>query len=171
VNVNSITAICAVIIALASLVVTLMEARAGREHNRHSVRPVLQVVRFRLHGDTRAGLKIRNVGLGPAVIVGTVVQLDGNAIGAWDRATFTRLIGTNRPVPFFGSLYDGAVIPQGDEQSLIFIDPYREKRHSWFWRLVAYRLNVEVQYESLYGGENFIASKPPRQPTRDDLLA
>ncbi len=37
-DLNSITAICAVIIALASLVVTLMEARAGRGHNRQGER-------------------------------------------------------------------------------------------------------------------------------------
>lgn len=113
-DVNSITAICAVIIALASLAVTLMEARASREHDRQSVRPVLLIVRARRHGDTVTGLKVRNVGFGPAVVVSTTVKLDGDAIGSWDRETFARLVGANRPVPSFSSLYDGAVIPPGD---------------------------------------------------------
>jgi hypothetical protein len=135
-NVNSVTAICAVVIALASLMVTLTEVRASRRHNRQSVRPVLQIVRTRLHNDKRTGLKIRNVGLGPAVIVGTKVRLDGHPIGGWDRETFTQLVRTNRHTPFFGSLYDGAVIPPGDEQFLILIDPFKERRHSWFWNLI-----------------------------------
>lgn len=84
-DINSITAVCAVIIALASLVITLMEARAAREHNRQSVRPVLQIVRFRLHGDMRTGLKIRNVGLGPAVIVSTSVKLEKRSPAWWGR--------------------------------------------------------------------------------------
>ncbi len=170
-DVNSITAICAVIIALASLVVTLMEARASRKHNRQSVRPVLQIVRVRLHDDTRTGLKVRNVGLGPAVIVGTTVLLDGNPVGRWDRETFVHLVGANKPAPFFSSLYDKAVIPPGDEQFLIFIDPFKERHHSWFWKLIAYRLTFEVRYESIYGGENYTESKHPRQPGRHDVLA
>lgn len=170
-DVNSITAICAVIIALASLMVTLMEARASREHDRQSVRPVLQIVRVRLYGDKRTGLKLRNVGLGPAVIMGTRVLLDGNLVGSWDRETFARLVGANKPVPRFSSLYDKAVIPPGDERFLMFIDPFKERWHSWFWRLIAYRLTIEVRYESIYGGENFTESKQPRSPGLHDLLA
>jgi hypothetical protein len=169
-DVDSITAVCAVIIALASLVVTIMEARASRDYNRRSVRPVLQLVRVKLHGDTRTGLKIRNVGLGPAVIVSTAVRLDGNPVGSWDRETLVRLAGLNKPVPSFGSLYDRTVIPAGDEQFLIFIDPFSEKRHAWFWQLVAHRLVLEVRYESLYGGENFVESKNPRLLEQRDMF-
>lgn len=161
-NVDAITAICAVVIALASLVVTLMEARTSREHSRQSVRPVLQIVRTRLHTDKQTGLKIKNVGLGPAVIVGTRVKLDGHPIGGWNRDTFTQLVGVNKPTPFFSSLYDDAVIPSGDEQFLILIDPFKEWRHSWFWDLIANRITLEVRYESIYGGEDFTVSKHPR---------
>lgn len=169
-DVNSITAICAVIIALASLVVAVMESRASREYNRQSVRPVLQIIRSRLHGDLRAGLMLRNVGLGPAVIVGTTVILDGDRIGSWDRETFAHLVGTNKPVPSFSSLYERAVVPAGEEKYLILMDPFKEERHSWFWNLIAHRLTLEVRYESLYGGEKFRESKHPRVPGEHDLL-
>jgi hypothetical protein len=168
-NVDSITAICAIIIALASLFVTIMEARISRDYSRQSVRPVLQLVR--VYGDRRTGLKIRNVGLGPAVIVSTAVRLDGNPVGSWDRETFTRLVGANKPVPALSSLYDKAVIPAGDEQFLMYIDPFSRKRHSWFWQLLAHRLDLEVRYESLYGGENFTESKHPRLPGPGNILA
>jgi hypothetical protein len=170
-DVNSITAISAVVIALASLVVTLMETRASREHDRQSMRPALQINHVKMHGDLRTGLKVRNVGLGPAVIVSTAVWLDGNPVGSWDRGVFELLAGANRPVPSFGSLYNKSILPAGDERYLLFIEPFRKRRQSWFWELVAYRLALEVKYESLYGGENFIELKSPRPPEQRNWLA
>jgi hypothetical protein len=161
-NVGAITAVCAILIALASLAVAIMEARATREHNRQSVKPVLRTIRVKAHDDQRTGLKLRNVGLGPAVVVGTSVRLDGNLVGSWDRDTFDLLVASNRPIPKFSTLYNKAVIPAGEEQFLIFIDRFRENRHSWFWELIAYRLTLEIRYESLYGGENFVETKEPR---------
>src|SRR5260370_4655131 len=161
-NVSSITAVCVILIALASLAVTIMEARMAREHNRQSVRPVLRIIRVKTHDDLRTGLKLRNVGLGPAVVVGTSVKLDGNLVGSWDRDTFDLLIASNKPMPKFSTLYNNMVIPAGDEQFLIFIDQYRENHHAWFWELIASRITLEIRYESLYGVENFIEAKEPR---------
>jgi hypothetical protein len=170
-DVNSITAISAVVIALASLVVTLIEARTSREHDRQSMRPALHINLIKMHGDLRTGLKVRNVGLGPAVIVSTAVWLDGKPIGSWNRDTFELLVGANRPVPSFGSLYNKSIIPAGDERQLLFIDPFKERRQSWFWELVAYRLALEVKYESLYGGENFVEFRNPRPSNQRNWLA
>jgi hypothetical protein len=169
-GVDSITAICAIIIALASLVVTVMEARTTREHNRQSVRPVLRIVRVKMHDDTRTGLKIENLGLGPAVILSTAIELDGKPIGAWNRKAFDLMVGTNKPLPNFSAIYDDAVIPAGSTQFLIFIDPFKERQDSWFWELIAHRLTLEVRYESLYGGENFTTFKRPREPGSGTLL-
>ncbi len=44
-NPNTVTAICAILIAVASLGVSIFQARAMRQHNRQSVRPVLQLHR------------------------------------------------------------------------------------------------------------------------------
>jgi hypothetical protein len=170
VDVNSITAVCAVVIALASLVATLIGAKTAREHDRQSVRPVLQIIRTKTHGDKRTGLKIVNVGLGPAVIVNTATELDGKPIGSWNRKAFDLLVGPNKPLPGFSALYDGTVIPAGGERFLIYIDPFKDRRHSWFWELVAHRVTVETRYESLYGGENFSASIGPRPPDSGNLL-
>ena len=161
-DINSITAISAVVIAIIALAVSFMEARATREHNRQSMRPALQIDHVKTHGDLRTGLRVRNVGLGPAVIVNTEVWLDAKPVGRWDRETFELLIGANRPVPHFSSLYSKHIIPAGDERYLLFIDPFRPRRQSWFWELVAYRISIKIKYESLYGGENFIEFKQPR---------
>jgi hypothetical protein len=169
-DVNSITAICAVVIALASLVATLIEARTARRHNRESVRPVLQIVRVKTHGDKRTGIKILNVGLGPAMILHAAVKLDGNPIGSWDRKAADIIVGSNRPVPGFSALGQGRVIPAGGELSLIYIDPFKDRRHSWFWDLVAHRVTLEVRYESLYGGEGFSVFLHPREPSSGSLV-
>jgi hypothetical protein len=124
-NVDTITAICAIVIALASLSVSLMEARTARQYNRYSVKPVLQIIRIKAYGDLRVGLKLRNVGLGLAVIVNTAVTLDGKHAGSWDRDTFDLIVGSNRPVPRFSTLYENSVIPAGEEQFLIFIDHFK----------------------------------------------
>ncbi len=40
---DSITATCAVVIAVASLIVTVYQKHATRRHNRHSVHPMLRL--------------------------------------------------------------------------------------------------------------------------------
>jgi hypothetical protein len=55
-------AMCAAVIALLSLVVTIVQVRATRTHNRKSVRPVLQIGDT-FHRGEQAGL-LSNVGLG-----------------------------------------------------------------------------------------------------------
>jgi len=161
-SVDAITAVCAIVIAVASLAVSIIEARATRKHNRYSVKPALRIIRVKTHEDLRAGLKLRNVGLGPAVIMRTTVTLDGRDVGSWDRDSFDLIVESNKPIPKFSTLYDNTVIPAGEEQFLIFIDHFKEGQHAWFWELIAHRLSIEIRYDSLYGGENFTESKHPR---------
>jgi len=66
VSVSDITAVSAIVIAVFSLVVSIREARVAWQHDRHSVKPILQISRVKQHSDERVGLKLRNVGLGPA---------------------------------------------------------------------------------------------------------
>lgn len=161
-DVSTITAVSAIVIALASLAVSVLEARAARQHNRVSVTPILQIYRVRKYGDLRVGLQLRNVGLGPAVIVSTEVTLDESVIGKWDRDSLTLIVGPNKPTPKFSALYDGSVVPAGDDRFLISINSFKEEPHAWFWELIASRLTVVICYESVYGGEHFKASKHPR---------
>lgn len=152
-NVGNISAVCAIIIAVLSLATSVREARATREHNRKSVRPALQLVRFKTHGDSWCGLLLTNAGLGPAVIVNTSVQLDGKAIGNWDREQFDLLAGSSKSIPNFRSLLNNAVVPAGGESRLIFIGSFRKGRDDWFWDLINNRIDLEIKYESIYGGE------------------
>ncbi|WKX74581.1 hypothetical protein [Streptomyces sp. XD-27] len=82
-NAETVTAICAVVIAVASLVVSVYQTHAMRQHNRHSVRPILQLHRGWPVGG-RAGLRLTNSGLGPAIVVDSTLTVDGEVIGAWN---------------------------------------------------------------------------------------
>ena len=97
------------------------------------------------------------------MILETIVQLDGKAVGKWDRGTRALMVGANKPVPNFSALYDKAVILAGGEERLIFLSHFDKERDAWFWDLIAHRLDIEVRYESIYGGEGFSTAKHPRE--------
>jgi len=162
-DVSNITAVSAIIIAVASLSVSVMEARAARRHNRQSVRPILQINRVKQHSDMRVGLRLRNVGFGPAIILNTKVTLDGTVIGAWDRDSLDLMVNSKGLHPKFSTLYKDEVIPSGHDGFLIHIDNFNEKSQGWFWELIAHRLSIEIAYESIYGDKTFRAFKHPRQ--------
>ncbi|UNO43388.1 hypothetical protein [Streptomyces sp. MST-110588] len=81
---ESITAVCAVVIAVASLAVSVYQAHAMRQHNRHSVRPILQLHQSWAAGRT-AGIRLINSGFGPAVVIGSTPTVDGTVIGEMTR--------------------------------------------------------------------------------------
>jgi hypothetical protein len=81
-NASIVVAICATVIAVLSLAVSVGEARATRRHNRITVRPFLEL-RVDLRQDGKAGLQLINAGLGPAAITRTVLSLDGQSLGEY----------------------------------------------------------------------------------------
>ena len=81
-----VVAVCATVIAVVSLAVSVYEARASRRHNRISVRPFLEL-RVGLSQGRPAGLQLINAGLGPAVITRTVLTLDGQLLGEFSEAS------------------------------------------------------------------------------------
>jgi hypothetical protein len=161
-NANNITAICAIVIAIASLVISIIEVRATRHHNRQSVRPILRITRVRGHNDSRTGLKLINVGCGPAIIRGTTASFDDRIIGPWSHESFNQIVSDKKDARLGYSIYyAGDVIAAGSAVYLLFINPYKKKRDQGFWDLIAYRMGIEIEYESLYG-EVFRVMKGPR---------
>ncbi|MEV4657811.1 hypothetical protein [Micromonospora sp. NPDC049301] len=153
---NTITAICATGIAVASLAVSVSQTRAVQEHNRRSIRPFLQFeYQRRTNGET--GLRLRNVGLGPAVVTGTTLTLDGEDLGSWEEPTVNKLRRSLRGRPRARTLRLGMAIPTGYDELLLHLDNYDRNRDEWFWDLIRRRLLVQVHYDSIYGGEQFSA--------------
>ncbi|WP_426512000.1 hypothetical protein ACPPVO_16050 [Dactylosporangium sp. McL0621] len=151
---NTVTAICATGIAVASLAVSISQTRAVQEHNRRSVRPFLQF-EYQIVASGQSGMRLRNVGLGPAIVTATSVTLDGKHIGAWDEVTVNELRRPLRRRPYALTFHAGWALAAGYNELFMALDDYERSRDEWFWELLRRRLVVEVRYESLYGGEQF----------------
>jgi hypothetical protein len=154
---NTVIAISATVIAVASLAVSIYQVRATRQHNRHMLRPLLQLRSVFVPGQT-AGLKVVNSGLGPAIVTGTRVWLDGQALGPWNKETSRQVRENMDPRPRAATLFDGMGVPSGHFHFLLGVDAYSTTEHGEFRRLVEQRVDVEIRYDSLYGGEGFVVS-------------
>jgi hypothetical protein len=162
VNASTVIAVCAAVIAGASLGVSVYEARATRAHNRRSVQPLL-VLWGKLTTGATSGIGLRNSGLGPAKITATKLILDGVELGDLSRSTVDKL---RDPLPFpVGAATLGAqtFLETGFEKFLFFVDAYDVLQHREFDELIA-RLRIEIQYTSIYGREQFTVGYSIGQP-------
>ena len=158
---DSITAICGVVIAVASLTVSAYVAWATRKHNRLSVRPLLELtITFPVAGI--AGLRLSNSGLGPAKITNSELAVDGTSCGDFSKPNVDNLRSrlTVRPhavtsggQPFLETDYD---------RFLLSVDSYDPAQHREFRELIEGLLHLVIQYDSIYGGEGFTVVYPRR---------
>ncbi|WP_066950930.1 hypothetical protein [Streptomyces lushanensis] len=150
---ETVVAASAVAIAVASLVVSVRQGRAARRHNRNSVRPLLVLQRVLVPGPV-AGLRLTNSGLGPAVVTSTVVTVDGEKVGPWNKATADRIRTTLGLWPTVVTFREPQYLAPGYDEYLVRLADYR-RDHAEFTELISHRLHLEIRYESLYGGEGF----------------
>lgn len=153
-----VTAVGATLIAVISLIVSISEARSNRLHNRHSVRPHLDLTAVRDLGD-RTGIKVSNYGLGPAIIRESLLTVDGVPLGPWDEETLNRLRDQLPSRPATKAFRAGEALPAGYEGFLIHLPDYENGKDAWFWDLLRLRLQVSITYESLYGERFTVASE------------
>ncbi|MEV0617498.1 hypothetical protein AB0I81_29540 [Nonomuraea sp. NPDC050404] len=150
-------AISAIVIAIASLAVSIYQVRAMRLHNRHTVRPLLQLTLKTVPG-AKSGIWLVNTGLGPAIVTGTRVWLDGEDLGPWNRATSRQARAGITPRPRASALADGMGITPGYIEYLLSLDAYDPSEHTAFRTLIEQRVELEIRYESLYGGEDYMVT-------------
>ncbi|WP_405881878.1 hypothetical protein OG762_26605 [Streptomyces sp. NBC_01136] len=163
-GVEAVTAGAATVIALGSLYVSIVQSRLSMRHNKQSVRPLLQQRQIRDRVAHRAGIELINAGLGPAIVTRTLVYLDGEHIGQWTRPTFERVLRQTPEDPEDVEKYalpGGVVLLSGQSVFLLRLTPFDRDRHAGFGDLVLRRLRIEIHYESLYGGEDFVSASPP----------
>lgn len=161
---ETVVAICALVIAVASLTVTVQQARATRLHYRHSVRPLLQM-RLGFRRGATSGLRLVNAGLGPAVLIGTVLTVDGKPIGAFDETNVNKVRDTLAVRPSATTFSGREFLAKDYDRYLLSVDSYDPDRHREFTDLLRDRLSLEIHYESLYGGQRFTAVWAPDRET------
>jgi hypothetical protein len=144
----------AAVIALAALVLAVVEAHQNRKHHRLSVLP-------RLCGDfqitpTRefAAITVANRGLGPAIIFEFTMRVDGKLPQDHQIVRFealTRFIGIDEIVTYV-YFQKGEVLPAGEMRNLVSapIGTWSSERSEMF-RTAFRRLRFELTYGSFYG--------------------
>lgn len=158
VDVNTVVSAVAAVIALAALGFTIQQTRLSRVHNRLSVQPVLDFGESYRPGD-RAGLRLRNVGLGPARIVSGEVWLNGRrreeAFGKPVIDAVRDELGTAHRRPSAATFTPGAVLASDYDAFVLSVTPYDPDIDNAFVDLLG-RLRIVIVYASLYGDENVV---------------
>jgi hypothetical protein len=162
-NASIVVAICATVIAVLSLAVSVYEARSARRHDRISVRPHLALQASMRQGH-RAGLQLINAGLGPAAITRTVLTLDGETLGEFSEASINILRGKPSVRPA-AVTFTKTILATGYDQFLLSVEPFDRTGHAEFADLVRHRLGLEIHHESLYGGEGCKTEWKPKPTT------
>jgi hypothetical protein len=159
-NASVVVAICATVIAVLSLAVSVYEAQATRRHNRLSVRPFLEL-RFGLPQGRRAGLQLINAGLGPAAITRTVLTLDGEPLGEFSEVNVNTLRSKLLVRPA-AVTFRKTILATDYDQFLLSVESFDQAEHAEFADLLRHRLGLEIHYESLYGGEDYTTARHPQ---------
>lgn len=140
-------------IAVAAVVVSLLQARAMKQHNMLSVRPVVELwIRREVGGKT--GIVVVNRGMGPAFITQVKMGFDGMPREAWNRTTLYSVRDSLQPDPGqirYMVLKSEHSLPSGFEEFLLHVDDYDSIKHASFWNWINSRMMLEIGYKSLYG--------------------
>jgi hypothetical protein len=162
---SDIVAASSIVIAVLALAVSVYQSALVRQHNRQSVRPVLQL-HTRLRPGGKAGLRLVNVGLGPAVITSSVVSVDGRELGEYNEEASNLIRGNVRPRPSAVTFESGAILATDYDEFLLSVDEYDPALawHASLVSLVREQMRLEIRYTSLYGAESWTVRWRGRRP-------
>jgi len=179
-----VVSICAVVIAVGALTVSIQQMRYERRHNMLSVRPRLQFETESLGSTEKFQLKLRNCGIGPAVITHMNVSIDGNTLQQDDPLLdFLALIkageivGGGEQFTCYTKYATGeiALLP-GNEILLLELGRNEkigdEELEAIHRRLIPQlkRLNIKIDYQSMYGKEDESFQQTLREVTPNNTL-
>lgn len=160
---ESVIAACAAVVALLALVVSIEQMRVMRLHNRKSVRPILRFSSGYVGDGDVVGVRLRNSGLGPAMILRSELWLDGVSLGSFSRESASRVTGELPQAKIrSATVEEGSVLEHEFAENLLSVEGFEWGRATdmAFFGLVHERLRIEITYESIYGGEGFVACFP-----------
>ncbi len=153
---DRIVSLSAIIIAVASIIVTVWQGFETRRHNRLSVRPKLEISFELKLKDNSFAYTLTNKGLGPAVITdvkfyvdGMVVQKGGFSI--YDK--FKEKLGLKDYKTLYTGIYPGKTIKSNEEIDIIRFFLKEKDNPRNFISRVYRRVVIEIGYKSMYGEE------------------
>jgi hypothetical protein len=144
---DRIMAVSAVVVALASLVVAVYEARTNREYQKVSVWPYVTQSNAWVPGEPYSRT-LSNLGVGPALVKSFQVSVDGGPRRDW--AEVSRAL-TGRPAPelVYYSVRAGSVLLPDKPVPLVKIPPGEAAQRFWEQAQTT-RLSIRLCYCSLY---------------------
>lgn len=155
---NTVVSAVATVIALAAWGFTIQQTRVARAHNR-PVCAASAPTQDGFRAGQRAGLLLRNVGLGRARIrlrrgMAGWPQARRAVWKARDRwATYG--VGRQATSSVGGHLPVGAILATDDDAFLLSVDPFDRDEDAEFVGLIG-RLRIVIVYESLYGDRDVL---------------
>ena len=144
--------ISAMIIAIASITVSIWEGYTMREHYHLSLSPRLDWVFSSSPND--AGYVISNKGLGPAIVTSRHIYIDGEKIDE-SEMKFPYIIGSKlfegKMLHTAHTLEPETVIDEGEDIILYAVHNTNAELFQQWKEEIRYRIVIEINYESLYG--------------------
>ena len=157
---DTVVSLSAIIIAIASIVVTIWQGIENRNHNRLSVRPKLEI-NFQLTKDN-FGYILKNNGLGPAVITDKKLFVDGKEIsysGFSGYDDFIEKLGLkDRKVTHMG-IYPGKTIKANEQINIIGFSINKSDDLDSLLPKIFSRVKIKIGYKSMYD-ERFACEIP-----------
>ena len=161
-NSDRIISYSAIVVALASMVVSVWQGAETRKHNRLSVRPRIGISFDVSH--TSWGYSVKNNGLGPAIVTGKVISVDGDDVSRGGFSGYEGLYDKLELNDFRireNSIGPGTTIQSGEVEPLIQFrfDEMDEIQKQAFIQSMYHRISIKIEYRSMYN-EDFVCSIP-----------
>ncbi|MFL6257921.1 MAG: hypothetical protein ACJ74T_23170 [Pyrinomonadaceae bacterium] len=144
---DRIMAVSAIVVALASLVVAVYEARTNREYQKVSVWPYVTQSNALVPGEPYTR-NLANLGVGPALVKSFQVSVDGKPQRDWAEVS-RALTGQPNPDLVYFSVHSGSVLLPDKNVTLVKIPPGAAAQRFWEQAQTP-RLSIRVCYCSLY---------------------
>ncbi|HGY56613.1 MAG TPA: hypothetical protein ENK44_12965 [Caldithrix abyssi] len=151
ISTDKILSLSAIVIAIVSISVAVWEGLETRKHNRLSVRPKLEI--YYSTNKSKFGYVVVNNGLGPAVITGKKIFIDGKEItytGFSGYDDFLEKLGLADRYAAHGVITPGFTIKAGKSENIILFDLYESDEAETLLPEIYRRVAIEIEYKSMY---------------------
>ena len=147
---DKILSLSAIIIAVASIFISVWQGIESRNHNRLAVRPALDIVYSTVNKSF--GFKVKNNGIGPAVLTKRTLLFKGKEIDWYNhkdltaaRESLQAMSGMN-----FSILRENSTIPVGEEYNLLLFSSDTLNGMTAKEKIFD-SIGFKLEYQSMYG--------------------
>ncbi len=144
------------VIAIAALFVAVRQGVVTRRHNRISVTPHLVIIQKVTPQSPQVDTRLKNYGVGPAVISEVTVLVDGEKLDNIEEAEWPKILSRvglkyRYAEVSLPNLTVGSFVPIGHDESLLMIDLGDEEQETFDLINHLKRIDIRIRYKSVYG--------------------